>query len=67
MIYEQTTTKIDYVKRLEEENKLLRKRILTNMLNDNIEIDKLNSKINSLEKEITNLKKQNARILLFKN
>lgn len=50
MINEKVIDYVRQIKQLEEENKLLKERILSNLLNDNTEITRLNFKINELEK-----------------
>lgn len=50
MINEKDIDYVRQIKQLEEENKLLKERILSNLLNDNTEITRLNFKINELEK-----------------
>ncbi|MGN0748180.1 MAG: hypothetical protein ACI4L1_00645 [Christensenellales bacterium] len=67
MINVQELKTIDYIKQLEEENKLLKKQLLKNILSDNTEIVRLNFTIDSLEKEIEILKRKNARLILLCN
>jgi len=49
---------LEYVKQLEEENFILKDRILSNTLSENTEITRLNFKIDLLERENAKLKKQ---------
>lgn len=58
---------LEYVKQLEQENKLLKARLLQNMLNENTEIVRLNFKVDTLEKVIEDLKRKNAHLILFGN
>ena len=52
MINEKEIKYLEKIKQLEEENRLLKHRILSNMLSDNTEITRLNFKINELEKSV---------------
>ncbi len=52
MVIEKEIKYLGKIKQLDEENKLLREKILLNILSDNTEIARLNFKINELEKEI---------------
>ena len=58
---------LEYVKQLEQENKLLKARLLQNMLNENTEIVRLNFKVDTLEKVIEDLTRKNAHLILFGN
>ncbi len=62
--------KEEYIKQLEKENSLLKNRILSNALNENTEIVRLNFKIESLENEKLLLKNEisnlNKRIALLR-
>lgn len=57
MVNEKEIKNEKYIKQLEEENKLLKQRILSNILNDNTEIVRLNITISNLQLEIENLRK----------
>lgn len=63
----QKTPTLIYIRQLEDENKLLKKHLLPKILSDNTEIDRLNFKISLLEKEIADLKRKNAHLLLLGN
>lgn len=52
MINEKEIKYLERIKQLEEENRLLKHRILSNMLSDNTEITRLNFKIDELEKSV---------------
>lgn len=52
MINEKEIKYLKRIKQLEEENILLKHRILSNMLSDNTEITRLNLKIVELEKSV---------------
>ena len=52
MINEKEIKYLERIKQLEEENRLLKHRILLNMLSDNTEITRLNFKIDELEKSV---------------
>ena len=52
MINEKEIKYLKRIKQLEEENRLLKHRILSNMLSDNNEITRLNFKIDELEKSV---------------
>ena len=52
MINEKEINYLKKIKQLEEENRLLKHRILSNMLSDNTEIVRLNFKIDELEKSV---------------
>lgn len=52
MINEKEIKYLEKIKQLEEENRLLKHRILLNMLSDNTEITRLNFKIDELEKSV---------------
>ena len=52
MINEKEIKYLEKIKQLEEENRLLKHRILSNMLSDNTEITRLNLKIVELEKSV---------------
>lgn len=52
MINEKEIKYLEKIKQLEEENRLLKHRILSNMLSDNTEITRLNFKIDELEKSV---------------
>ena len=52
MINEKEIKYLEKMKQLEEENRLLKHRILLNMLSDNTEITRLNFKIDELEKSV---------------
>lgn len=58
MVNEKEIKNEKYIKQLEEENKLLKQRILSNILNDNTEIVRLNITISNLQLEIENLRKK---------
>lgn len=58
MINEKEIKYLEKIKQLEEENKLLKQRILSNILNDNTEIVRLNITISNLQLEIENLRKK---------
>ena len=58
---------IDYIKQLEKENKLLKERLLNNILSENTEIVRLNFTIDTLKNEIEILKRKNAHLVLFGN
>lgn len=57
MINEKEIKYLEKIKQLEEENRLLKNRILSNILNDNTEIVRLNITISNLQLEIENLRK----------
>ena len=52
MINEKEIKYLKQIKQLEEENRLLKHRILSKMLSDNTEITRLNLKIVELEKSV---------------
>lgn len=52
MINEKEIKYLEKIKQLEEENRLLKHRILSNMLSDNTEITRLSFKIDELEKSV---------------
>lgn len=52
MINEKEIKYLEKIKQLEEENRLLKHRILSNMLSDNTEIIRLNFKIDELERSV---------------
>ena len=52
MVNEKRIKYLEKIKQLEEENRLLKHRILSNMLSDNTEITRLNFKIDELEKSV---------------
>ncbi len=52
MINEKEIKYLEKIKQLEEENRLLKHRILSKMLSDNTEITRLNLKIVELEKSV---------------
>lgn len=52
MINEKEIKYLKKIKQLEEENRLLKDRILSNILSDNTEITRLNFKIDELEKSV---------------
>ena len=52
MINEKEIKYLKRIKQLEEENRLLKYRILSNILSDNTEITRLNFKIDELEKSV---------------
>lgn len=58
MINEKEIKYLKQIKQLEEENRLLKQRILSNILNDNTEIVSLNITISNLQLEIENLRKK---------
>lgn len=47
---------MEYIKQLEKENKLLKEKLLSSILDDNAEITRLNFKIDMLQKTIEDLK-----------
>ena len=55
VIVEETKTS-EYIKQLENENKLLKQRLLENYLSENTEITRLHFVIELLEKKICDLK-----------
>lgn len=52
MINEKENKYLEKIKQLEEENRLLKHRILSNILSDNTEMIRLNFKIDELEKSV---------------
>jgi hypothetical protein len=54
----------EYIKQLEEENLLLKDKVLNNILNYNFEIIKLQLRIDILEEENKDLKRQNILLRL---
>lgn len=67
MVNTQELKTMEYIKQLEKENKLLKEKLLSSILNDNSEITRLNFKIDILEKTIEDLKHKNAHLILFRN
>ena len=63
MVNEKEIKYLKQIKQLEEENRLLKQRILSNMLSDNTEITRLNFKIDELEKTVEFWKK---KVYLFR-
>lgn len=63
MINEKEIKYLEKIKQLEEENRLLKNRILSNMLSDNTEITRLNFKIDELKKSVEFWKQ---KVYLFK-
>lgn len=52
MVSEKEIKYLKKIKQLEQENRLLKDRILSNILSDNTEITRLNFKIDELEKSV---------------
>lgn len=65
MVNEKEIKYLEQIKQLEEENKLLKHRILSNILSDNTEITRLNFKINKLER-LVEYWKQKAYLSIIK-
>ena len=63
MVNEKEIKYLKQIKQLVEENRLLKQRILSNMLSDNTEITRLNFKIDELEKTVEFWKK---KVYLFR-
>lgn len=63
----QKTPTLKYVKQLEDENKLLKERLLAKLISDNNHVMRLNFEIDTLKKEIELLKHKNAHLMLFGN
>ncbi len=63
MVNEKEIKYLKKIKQLENENKLLKDKILSNMLSDNTEITRLNFKIDELEKTVEFWKK---KVYLFR-
>lgn len=67
MVNTQELKTMEYIKQLEEENKLLKEHLLKNILSENTEIIRLNLTVNKLERIIEDLKQKNAHLMLFGN
>lgn len=67
MVNTQELKTMEYIKQLEEENKLLKEHLLKNILSENTEIIRLNLTVNKLERIIEDLKQKNAHLMLFSN
>ncbi len=61
----QDLERIDYIKRLEKENELLKEKLTKYMFNDNTEVIKLNFRLDNLENENRKLKQRNAYLEIF--
>jgi len=56
---------IEKNKRLEHENRVLKDRIISNVLSENTEIVQLKFKNNQLEQQVRSLSEENLRLKLF--
>ena len=56
---------IEQNKRLEHENRVLKDRIISNVLSENTEIVRLQFKNSQLEQQVRNLSEENLRLKLF--